>query len=44
MFLDGKRILITGGTGSLGRRIVDRILTGEMGRPEKITIFSRDEA
>lgn len=44
MFLDGKRILITGGTGSLGRRVVDRVLTGEMGRPEKICIFSRDEA
>jgi FlaA1/EpsC-like NDP-sugar epimerase len=44
MFLDGKRVLITGGTGSLGKRVVDRVLTGEMGRPAKITIFSRDEA
>ncbi len=42
--LEGKRILITGGTGSLGKTIVHRLLTGEMGHPEKITIFSRDEA
>ena len=42
--LDGKRILITGGTGSLGQTLVRRLLTGEMGRPSKITVFSRDEA
>lgn len=42
--LDGKRILVTGGTGSLGQTLVRRILTGEMGKPEKITVFSRDEA
>jgi FlaA1/EpsC-like NDP-sugar epimerase len=39
----GKRILVTGGTGSLGRAIVKRLLTGEMGRPNKIIVFSRDE-
>jgi FlaA1/EpsC-like NDP-sugar epimerase len=39
----GRRILITGGTGSLGRAVVRRLLTGEMGRPAKIIIFSRDE-
>ncbi len=44
MTFAGKRILITGGTGSLGKTIVHRLLTGEMGHPEKITIFSRDEA
>jgi FlaA1/EpsC-like NDP-sugar epimerase len=44
MELDGKRILITGGTGSLGKTIVRRLLSGEMGHPEKITIMSRDEA
>lgn len=44
MFLDGKRVLITGGTGSLGQRIVRRILTGEMGSPVRVTVFSRDEA
>ncbi len=44
MLLEGKRILITGGTGSLGRSLVHRLLGGEMGRPEKIIVFSRDEA
>src|SRR5213596_3793652 len=42
--LDGKRVLVTGGTGSLGQTVVRRLLTGEMGRPAKITVFSRDEA
>jgi len=42
--LQGKRILVTGGTGSLGKTLVNRLLTGEMGQPEKITVFSRDEA
>ena len=41
---DGKRILITGGTGSLGRVLVRRLLSGEMGDPERIIVFSRDEA
>jgi len=44
MFLDDKRILITGGTGSLGQKVVSRLLTGELGTPAKITVFSRDEA
>jgi len=44
MNLEGKRILITGGTGSMGKRLVRRLLTGEMGTPRKIIIFSRDEA
>lgn len=39
-----KKILITGGTGSLGKVLVRRLLTGEEGKPEKIIIFSRDEA
>ena len=39
----GKCILITGGTGSLGRAVVRRLLSGEMGRPAKIIVFSRDE-
>jgi UDP-glucose 4-epimerase len=42
--LQGKRILITGGTGSLGQVLVRRLLSGEMGRPSSITVFSRDEA
>jgi len=43
MFLDNKRVLITGGTGSLGESLVRRLLTGEMGRPSSVTVFSRDE-
>ncbi len=42
--LDGKRILVTGGTGSLGQTLVKRLLRGEMGIPAKITVYSRDEA
>ncbi len=42
--LHGKKVLITGGTGSLGKTLVKRLLTGEMGMPSKIVIFSRDEA
>jgi FlaA1/EpsC-like NDP-sugar epimerase len=42
--LDNKHILITGGTGSLGQVLLRRILSGEQGRPRKITIFSRDES
>ena len=41
---EGKRILITGGTGSLGKVLVRRILSGEMGTPAKVIVFSRDEA
>ena len=42
--LQSKRIVVTGGTGSLGKLLVDRLLSGEMGDPETITVFSRDEA
>jgi FlaA1/EpsC-like NDP-sugar epimerase len=42
--LTDKTILITGGTGSLGQVLVRRLLTGEIGKPKKIIIFSRDEA
>src|SRR5512138_3362888 len=42
--LEGKRILVTGGTGSMGKVLVRRLLSGEMGEPESVTIFSRDEA
>jgi FlaA1/EpsC-like NDP-sugar epimerase len=42
--LDGKRILVTGGTGSLGQALVSRLLAGEMGKPARVTVFSRDEA
>ncbi len=42
--LEGKRILVTGGTGSLGQSLIRRLLTGELGTPKSITVFSRDEA
>src|SRR5512147_2661884 len=42
--LEGKRILVTGGTGSLGQTLIKRLLTGEMGKPARVTVFSRDEA
>lgn len=38
---DDKAILITGGTGSFGRKYVDIIL--KRYRPKKIVVFSRDE-
>jgi len=41
---DGKRLLITGGTGSLGKVLIQRILSGEMGDPANVIVFSRDEA
>src|SRR6266571_665441 len=42
--LKDKRVVVTGGTGSLGKVLVRRLLTGEIGLPKQITIFSRDEA
>lgn len=42
--IEGKRLLVTGGTGSLGRELVKRLLSGELGRPARVTVFSRDEA
>ena len=39
--LNNKSILITGGTGSFGKRITKKIL--EKFNPKKVIIFSRDE-
>ncbi len=44
MILDGKRILVTGGSGSMGKTFVHRVLKGELGTPQKVIVFSRDEA
>ena len=44
MFLKDKSVVVTGGTGSLGKVLVRRLLTGEIGLPRQITVFSRDEA
>ena len=38
--MKGKTVLITGGTGSLGHALVERLFTLE---PKKIIVFSRDE-
>ena len=39
--LDGRSILVTGGTGSLGRALVRALLRDHA--PERIVVFSRDE-
>ena len=41
--LADKRIVVTGGTGSLGKVLVRRLLSGELGKPKSIIVFSRDE-
>jgi UDP-glucose 4-epimerase len=42
--LTDKRVLVTGGTGSLGQVLVRRLLEGELGVPDAVTVFSRSEA
>jgi len=44
MIFEGKSILVIGGTGSLGKVLVRRILTDELGKPGKVIVMSRDEA
>lgn len=39
--LDGKNILVTGGTGSFGRRFIATVL--ERYDPERVVVYSRDE-
>ena len=39
--LDGAAILLTGGTGSFGKRFVKRVL--ETAHPRKLAVYSRDE-
>ncbi len=41
MTLDGKTVLVTGGTGSFGRKFTETVLRDY--RPQKLIIFSRDE-
>jgi FlaA1/EpsC-like NDP-sugar epimerase len=43
MIFQGKSILVTGGTGSLGKVLVRRLLSGEKGTPKKVIVLSRDE-
>lgn len=42
-YFDNKVILVTGGTGSMGKTFVRRVLSGEMGTPRKLIVMSRDE-
>jgi len=44
MICERKTILVTGGTGSMGKTLVRRVLSGELGTPKKVIVFSRDEA
>ena len=44
MIFEDKKILVTGGTGSMGKTFVRRALSGELGTPKKVIVFSRDEA
>ncbi len=39
--LDGRTILVTGGTGSFGQKFVETLITRH--RPKKVIVFSRDE-
>ncbi len=41
--LEGRCVLVTGGTGSLGKTLVGRILAGDRGVPKKLIVMSRDE-
>ncbi len=41
MFLQGKTILVTGGTGSFGKKFVQAVLQSH--DPKKVIVFSRDE-
>ena len=44
MIFKNKTILVTGGTGSMGKKLVHRLLAGELGTPKKVIVLSRDEA
>jgi len=43
MLLQDKSVLVTGGTGSLGKFLIRRLLSGEMGTPKRVIVMSRDE-
>ena len=43
MIFQDKSVLITGGTGSLGKTLVRSILSGRYGKPKEVIVFSRDE-
>ncbi|HTL69843.1 MAG TPA: polysaccharide biosynthesis protein, partial [Candidatus Eisenbacteria bacterium] len=41
MNLNGKNVLITGGTGSFGKKFIETVL--KRYRPANLVVFSRDE-
>src|SRR4030042_103029 len=43
MIFQDKRVLITGGTGSIGKALVRHIMKGKNGKPKQLIVFSRDE-
>ena len=43
MLFQDKTILVTGGTGSMGKTFVHRVLGGTLGTPRKVIVFSRDK-
>lgn len=43
MIFKDKTVLVTGGTGSLGRNLVRSIMKGKFGNPKQVIVFSRDE-
>jgi FlaA1/EpsC-like NDP-sugar epimerase len=42
--LTNKNVVVFGGTGSLGKLLVRRLLAGELGQPKRVLVVSRDEA
>lgn len=42
-FFENKSVLITGGTGSLGKALIRQLRQGAQGTPSRIVVFSRDE-
>jgi FlaA1/EpsC-like NDP-sugar epimerase len=44
MIFENKTLLVTGGTGSMGKTFVHRALGGSLGTPKKVIVLSRDEA
>jgi FlaA1/EpsC-like NDP-sugar epimerase len=43
MIFQNKTVLITGGTGSLGKNLIQKIMMGDLGEPKKVIVLSRDE-
>lgn len=44
MIFEDKTVLVTGGTGSMGKTFVRKVLTGAYGKPKQVVVMSRDEA